>query len=199
MRNQKLVRGVALGLVPLALGLGTGGRNIIRNGDFEKFTANEPTGWETTNIPNVLAVVSQSTKCHGGKYAVKCEVKDFYGTKMAGMLCLKDVTVNGATLQVKGFYLLHSVGNDIGFISIAFKNGNRAAIGSLEEFLGKSAADFVGFTKETPIPEGTATMDLHLTLLAGKGSDSLHEGSYVLFDDLQLVVAAEKVPPSDKQ
>jgi hypothetical protein len=191
MNRSLLLWIAALVLVPLVLGPASGGKNVIRNGDFERFTGNEPTGWETTNIPNMLTAVSQSTKSHSGKNAVKCEVKDFYGTKMAGMLCLKDVNVSGDSMQLKGFYLLHSVAGDRGFLSITFKNAG-SAIGSLEEFLIQSSGEFVHFSRRAKIPDTTSKMDLHLTLLAGKESAGVHEGSYVIFDDLEFVVLSGK-------
>ncbi len=177
---------------PLLNAQGSGRRNIVKNGDFEKFSGDTPSGWESTNIPNMLTVVSRSTVCHGGKYSVKCEVKDFYGTKMAGMLCLKDLRVRGASLTVKGYYLLRSVGKDVGFLSVSFKNDQGSALGSIEEFLSKSSDEFIPIIKTGPIPEDAAALDVHLTLLAGTDSGSLHEGSYVLFDDMELLVSAEK-------
>jgi hypothetical protein len=107
---------------------------------------------------------------------------------MAGMLCLKGVNITAASILVKGFYLLHSVGADIGFLSIAFMNASGSSIGSLEEFLTNSTGEYGQFSRETKLPEGIAKMDLHLTLLAGKGSTGVHEGSYVLFDDLECIV-----------
>jgi hypothetical protein len=194
MKHLPLLCIAALALAHPTLGFAPGGKNIIRNGDFEKFTGSEPTGWETTNIPNMLTAVSQSTKSHGGKSAVKCEVKDFYGTMMAGMLCLKDLKLSGVSMQLKGFYLLHSIGNDVGFLSVTFKNANNSTIGSVEEFLSKSTAEYTALTREVKIPDGTIRMDLHLTLLAGKGNRTLHEGSYVLIDDLECLVTSETEP-----
>jgi hypothetical protein len=188
MNHASVMRIILLALVPLAAGAGTGGRNIIKNGDFERWTGGEPAGWETTNIPNMLTAVSSSTRSHGGKFAARCEVKDFYGTKMAGMLCSKGVTLAGASMHVKGFSLLHSVGADVGFLSIAFMNANGSSIGSVEEFLTNDSGEYVQFSREIRLPDGTARMDLHLTLLAGKGSTGVHEGSYVLFDDLECTV-----------
>ena len=180
MNRSPSTHSMWLALIPFLLGLGMGGKNLVRNGDFERFTGGEPVGWETTNIPNMLAVVSQSTDSHSGKYAVRCEVKDFHGTKMAGMLCLKDVSVSGTSLQMKGFYVLHPVGNDVGFVSVSFKNESSAAIGSMEEVLSKGAEKYLPFSRETKIPETATKMDVHLTLLAGKGNDNVHEGSYML-------------------
>lgn len=191
MNRASIMRIIILALFPLSVGVGTGGRSIMKNGDFERWTGNEPAGWETTNIPNMLTAVSSSTRSHGGKFAVRCEVKDFYGTRMAGMLCFKGVNITGAAVIVKGFYLLHSVGADIGFLSIAFMNTNGSSIGSAEEFLTKDTGEYVQFSRASRSPEGTATMDFHLTLLAGKGSRAIHEGSFVLFDDLECVLPTE--------
>jgi len=182
---------------PVSLGQGTGGHNILKNSDFERFSGDTPTGWESTNIPGMLTLVSRSSQSHGGKSSVKCEVKDFYGTKMAGMLCLKDVKVSGISLTLNGFYLLRSVGKDVGFFSVAFKNAQGSAVGSVEEFLPKSSSEFIPFTKTVPIPEGTTKLDIHLTLLSGAESGNLHEGSYALFDDMELIASAESIETTE--
>jgi hypothetical protein len=74
--------------IPLLLlpGMTLSQGNLLKNGDFESFTGSEPDGWGTSNIPKILTVVSPSTKSHSGKYAVLREVKDFYGSKFAGMI-----------------------------------------------------------------------------------------------------------------
>lgn len=95
-------------------------------------------------------------------------------------------------MQVRGYYLLHSVGADIGFLSIAFMNANGSSIGSVEEFLTNNSGEFVQVTRETKLPEGIAKMDLHLTVLGGKGSTGVHEGSYVLFDDVECILPSDK-------
>jgi hypothetical protein len=177
---------------PALTAQGSGGRNILKNGDFEKFSGDTPAGWESTNIPNMLTVVSRSGTSRSGKYSVKCEVKDFYGTKMGGMLCLKDLRVQGTLLTVKGYYSLRSVGKDVGFLSVSFKNDQGSALGSVEEFLSKSSREFVPITKTGPIPDDATALDVHLTLLAGSDSGTLHEGTYVLFDDMEILVSEEK-------
>ncbi len=87
MKNIVLIVVITL-LVPLVLMLEP--TNLLKNGDFERFSAGEPTGWTTNNIPTMLSVVSPSSKSYSGKLSVKCEVKDFHGTKMAGMISQKE-------------------------------------------------------------------------------------------------------------
>lgn len=179
-----------------SLGQEAGGRSILKNGDFERFNGDTPAGWESTNIPNMLTVVSRSATNQGGKSSVKCEAKDFYGTKMGGMLWLKDLSAQGDSLTVKGFYLLHSVGKDVGFLSVSFKNAQGSAVGSIEEYFSKSSSEFIPFSKTGPIPDGATKLDVQLTLLAGVDSGNLHEGSYVLFDTMELDVVSDQAEPT---
>ena len=177
-------------LCPMLIGLAPGHGNLIRNGDFEQFTGNEPDGWTTTNIPKMLTVVSPSTKCHGGRYAVRCDVRDFYGSKVAGMIMQKNIALRGTALALSGFYAMTSVGKDMGFISLELQNDDGNTVKICQENLTNPSAGFTRFSISGDIPPGAVRLDIKLTLLPGPGSDKLHEGTFVLFDDLELVPAA---------
>jgi hypothetical protein len=167
-----------------------GQHNLLKNGDFESFTGGEPNRWNSNNIPKALTVVSPSTKCHGGKNAVKCEVKDFYGSKFAGMIMQKNIEISGDALQLSGYYVLGSVGKDVGFISIELQNAEGSTVKLCQENLLNPAPEFTRFLVTGNIPNSAVRLDIKLTLLPGKGSETLHEGSYILFDDLDLVQAS---------
>jgi hypothetical protein len=162
-------------------------QNLLKNGNFEIFTGNEPKDWATSNIPKVIVVVSPETRCKGGTYSVKCEVKDFHGSKMAGMISQNGIPVSGSSFELKGFYVLHSVGKDAGFVSIELMDADGNTIKICQENLTNPAANFTHFTMAGDIPRGAVKLDIKMTLLPDKDSDALHEGSYVLFDDLELV------------
>jgi len=179
-------------IVPIALLMLAGvtrvhGQNVIKNGSFEKFTGNDPGGWVTSNIPNLLVTVSPSPKCHGGKLAVRCEVKDFHGTKMGGMIMQKDVEVRGKSMELVGYYVLKSVGKDVGFISLELQNADGNTVKICNENLVTPAAEFTRFRMAGDIPAGAVRLDVKFALLAGEGSESLHEGTYLLLDDLEIV------------
>ena len=185
------VRSVAMLVLPLLLAFSPAGRNLLKNGDFEKFKGSEPEGWETTNIPKALTVVSPSTKVHGGKTAVRCEVKDFFGSKMAGMVTQKEVDIAGKTLQMNGYYVLNSVGNDAGFVAFDFQNAEGNTVKLFEENLNQPTGEFKVFSFTVPVPSGAEHLCVRCTVLPGKGSEKLHQGSYILFDDLQLTALQE--------
>jgi len=175
--------------IPLLLlrGMTLSQENLLKNGDFESFTGSEPNSWSSTNIPKLLTVVSPSTKCHSGKYAVKCEVKDFYGSKFAGMITQKNVEISGTALHLSGYYVLNSVGKDVGFISLELQNAGGNTVKICQENLVNPTVGFTRFTVTGNIPPGAVRLDIKLTLLPGQQSEKLHEGSYILFDDLELV------------
>ncbi len=178
---------VALAVLVLPGVMTTYGQNLLKNGNFESFIGNDPKCWTTSNIPKVMVVVSPDTKCKGGTHSVRCEVKDFHGSKMAGMISQSGIPVSGTSLTLKGYYLLHSVGKDAGFISIELLDADGNTVKICHENLTSPAVIFTPFTMTGDIPRGAVKLDIKLTLLPDRNSDALHEGSYVLFDDLELV------------
>jgi hypothetical protein len=176
------------GILLTALVFAGGGSNLLKNGDFEKFVGGEPQGWTTNNIPSMLVLVSPSSSSASGKTSVRCDVKSFYGTAMAGLISQKDIRVTPGELQLTGSFLLNSVGNDAGFVSIDVKSDRQSTVATCEHRLTQSAGTFVPFTLSARLPNEARTIDLLLTLIAGTEGESLHEGSFVLFDGLELTV-----------
>ncbi len=181
----------------LLTGAGPSGRNLLKNGNFEKFTGSEPDAWSTTNIPKLLTVVSPSGKSRSGNFAVKCEVKDFHGSKMAGMIRQKEIDVSGETLRLSGYFLLNSVGKDVGYIALDFQNDEGSTIGMTEHQLTAVKTDFVPFSFDAKVPASSVHLEVKCTLLATTESGNLHEGSSLLLDDLELVglAAEQKIVP----
>lgn len=177
----------ALWIIVLALGFTLPGKNLIRNGDFEKFSGNEPVGWETTNLGKMLTVVSPSTKAHSGTYAVKCEVKASFGSTMPGMIAQKKIPVSGETVQLSLQYLLSSVGRDAGFLAVDFQNDEGSTVGMCEHYLTTSTAEYTLFKAATKKPPNASMCEFRLTLMPEKEGGKLHEGSSILVDDIELV------------
>ncbi|HAL57366.1 MAG TPA: hypothetical protein DCP63_13090 [Bacteroidetes bacterium] len=162
-------------------------QNLLKNGDFEKFTGDNPVGWETTNVPGLLTVVSASKVFKGGARAVRCEVKDCFGSRIAGMVCQKNVEITGEEVKLSGHYVLHSEGNDKALLLICFVSSEGSTLETVEEYLTLNKPEFSSFSKVAKIPNGAERAHIRLTLVADKQSGKLHEGSYVIFDDVKLV------------
>jgi hypothetical protein len=169
------------------LGFALAGKNLIRNGDFEKFNGNDPAGWETTNLGKMLTVVSPSTKAHSGAYAVKCEVKASFGGTMPGMITQKKIALSGETLQLSLYYLLTSVGKDVGFLTVDFQNAEGSTVGMCEHYLTAVTSDFTLFKAAAKKPETASMCEFRLTLMPEKEGGKLHDGSSILVDDVELV------------
>ncbi|MEW6510139.1 MAG: hypothetical protein AB1428_04195 [Bacteroidota bacterium] len=197
MKSPNAVRGIAAGVIVLLCGAAFSGINLLRNGDFERFTGDEPDGWTTTNIPKALTVVSPTTKAHSGKYAVKCEVKSFYGSQMAGMITQKNIRVSGTALELKGEYVLNSVGKDAGFITLELQSSEGSTVKICQEYLSPHGGEYAAFQVSGDIPPAAVKAEIRVTLLPAKESERLHEGSYLLLDDLVLsgIVAEGDVLP----
>lgn len=168
--------------------------NLIKNGDFEKFTGDDPDNWETSNIPGTLTVVSPSKVCKSGTRAVKCEVKDFFGSIIAGFVCQKNIETGGKDLRISGSFLVHSIDKDQAVLVLSFQNAGGSTVGSVEEYFDDSASKWLDYTKEIKPPAGAAAVHVRLTLLPGKDAEKAHPGSYVICDDLKMVAftAVEK-------
>ena len=169
--------------------------NLIKNGDFEKFTGDNPDFWDTSNIPGTLTVVSASKQAHSGARAIKCEVKDFGGSIVAGYACQKNMPTSGKDLHISGAFLVRSVEGDQGLIILCFQNSGGSTVGTVEEYLEDTKSKFVDFSKNIKPPAATASVHVRLTVLPSKGNEKAHVGSYLICDDLKLTAVAPKETP----
>ena len=182
-----------LGLVVPALAQGR--KNLIKNGDFERFAGDDPVGWETTNIPKACVVVSSSTTSHGGTTAAKMEVKECFGSKIPGMITQKGIPIKGgSTYTMRMSYVMKSVGADVGYISMEFENSEGSTVRVCDERLLESGGSFKAFTSPFQAPQAAAAGKLKIALLSGKDGGDLHAGSFVIADDIVLVQSEEPAP-----
>jgi hypothetical protein len=165
--------------------------NLLKNGNFEKFTGDNPDNWDANNIPGTLTVVSASRISNSGMKAVKIEVKDFFGSVIAGYVCQKNIETSGKDLQVSAFFALQSFGKDQGIMVLCFQNSSGSTLGSHEEYLDDTKGKYVQFAKEIKAPAGATMVQLRLTILPDKGSEKAHPGSFMLCDDLKLTPIAK--------
>jgi hypothetical protein len=182
-------------IIPCILAAQSVSDNLIKNADFEKFKGDDPVDWDTSNIPGSLTVVSPDRIAHGGTKGVRCEVKDFYGTKLAGFVCQKNIRLTGRNLKLSGYYMMNSVGKDAGVVIICFVSAGGATLGTTEEYFRESQKEFVHFTKTLEAPADAATCQVRLTILGEPEGGTLHVGSYAIFDDLELSVVTPKPTP----
>lgn len=189
--------GIALSVLLLLVGTHVAvaqkeGENLLKNGDFEKFTGDAPDGWDNSNIPGTLTVVSASKTSHSGSRAVKCEVKEFFGSLVAGYVCQKNVQTGGRDLHFSGSFLVRSVEGDQAVLVVCFLNSTGSTVGTFEDAFDDTKSKFVDYEKDIKPPPATTVVHVRLTVLPGKGSEKMHPGSYVVADDLKLVGV---VPP----
>jgi hypothetical protein len=169
--------------------------NLLKNGNFEKFTGDVPDSWDVNNIPGTLTVVSAAKTSYSGLKAAKIEVKDFFGSVITGYVCQKNLETNGKDLQISGFFGLQSVGKDLGVMIFCFQNATGSTIGSQEEYLEDTKGKFVQFTKEIKAPPGAAFVHFRLTILPDKASEKAHPGTYLMCDELKLAAITIKEKP----
>jgi hypothetical protein len=178
--------------IPLVVCAQQQSQNLIKNGDFEKFTGDNPDSWDTSNIPGTLTVVSPSRICYAGQRAVRCEVKDFFGSFIAGYVCQKNIQTGGRDVRLTGRFLVHSLGKDEGVIVLCFQNEGGSTVGTMEEYLEDTNSKFAEFVKEFKAPAGATSVQIRLTILPVKESEKTHPGTYFICDDLKLAALAPK-------
>jgi hypothetical protein len=166
--------------------------NLIKNGDFEKFTGDNPDGWDTSNIPGTLTVVSPSKTCKSGLRAVKCEVKDFFGTAIAGYVFQKNIQTGGKDVRLSGSFVMHSLGKDQGVIVLCFQNVSGSTIGTVEEYIDDTNAKWVDLSKEYKAPSGAAIVHVRVTVLPGNESERAHPGSFMTCDEMKLTAFTQQ-------
>ncbi len=193
MENRSYV--IVLCLAILLAGFTPAGKNLVRNGDFEKFTGNEPANWETTNLGKMLTVVSPVSRAHGGIRAVKCEVKTSFGSPMPGMISQKNIPVDGETIQLSFYYILTPVGKDTGFLAVDFQNEEGSTVGMCQHYLTGTSSDYTLFKAVTKRPANATHCEFRLTMMPEKDGGTLHDGSALIVDDIEMVAIAEKGTP----
>jgi hypothetical protein len=193
MKRKTLVQITAMLLLPLMLGMTMGGKNLLRNGDFEKFTGEDPEGWTTTNIPKTLIIVS-AVPGHHGKLAVKCDVKPFYGTQIAGMIIQKNIPMTGPSAALTGSYTMSSNGGDVGYVTMEMRNAEGSSVRVCHENLPTTGGAWKTFDLSGSVPTEVVSAELRLTIISGKDDGSVHEGSTITFDDLALTAGVEGKP-----
>jgi hypothetical protein len=169
-----------------------GAHNLIRNGDFERWAGDDPVGWETTSIPKVCVVVSASRQAYEGRTAAQLVAKECFGSIMPGMITQKKVKIQPGEYQMKFWYKLEQVGGDVGYVTMEFRNREESTIRVCEERLTKSDGAWVAFAGTFPAPDGAASADLRVALLAGKDGGSLHAGTTLHIDGMVLTEVVQK-------
>ncbi|HTY38582.1 MAG TPA: hypothetical protein VMH23_15795 [Bacteroidota bacterium] len=180
--------------VPVTLLAQKEAANLIRNGDFEKFTGDNPDGWDTSNIPGTLTVVSASAVSKSGAKAVRCEVKDFYGSIIAGFVCQKNIPTEGKDLKLSASMMVHAVGSDQAVIVLCYLNSSGSTIGTIEEYVEDTRSKWTDIVKEYKSPPGSAMVHVRITVLADKASEKVHPGSYLICDNLRLNTVTPVAP-----
>jgi len=199
MKRRMLFVVLFLWVAPVIVTGQTQSGNLIKNGEFENFSGDTPVGWETSNIPGTLTVVSSTPLGYRGTRAVKCEVKDFYGTKIAGLMSQKDIILPGRALQLSLRYLFHSVGKDAAVVIVCFLNAAGSTIGTVEECFREDKSEFERFVKDISAPDAASRCHVRLTILNDAEGGTLHPGSYAVFDDVRLVVLPPQPKPEVRQ
>jgi hypothetical protein len=121
-------------------------------------------------------------------------VKPFYGTQIAGMIMQKNIPLSGSSASFTGSYAMTAVGGDVGYVTMEMRNGEGSSVRVCQDYLPPTGGTWKTFTLGGSIPSEVVSAEIRLTILGGKGSESIHGGSWITFDDLALTGGDESKP-----
>jgi len=162
---------------------------LFRSGStlsFESWSGNTPTGWTTTNLPNVAENVKKSSDAQHGSYAARCDVLSFSGTALNGSLTTGTITepyiaIAEKISKVTFYYKLsaQASGDGIGVLVFLYK-GTGNLIGSGIVNINQATSSYT--MAEVPITYTTnETPDLIGISFASSASTA---GSYFIVDNV---------------
>jgi len=163
----------------------------IPNGDFESWTAGNPTGWITNNIPSFATPITQTQDAHSGSYAVRGEVLDFMGQPYQGWLYNygengKGFPVNQRYAQLTGYYKLLPQGTDKLLVWVYLWSKDQVIAGQYGWFGAASnytqfSVPLTYFSANTP---DSASLWISVSQDTSQSSDSVNIGTVFFVDDL---------------
>ncbi len=172
----------------------------VPNGDFESWTDGNPDGWLTYNIPGTATPITQSNDKHGGSFAAKGEVVDFFGTPYPPYLWYigengKGFPISQRYAQLDGYYKLTTSGSDKFLVWVYFWNKDQVIAGNYGWFNAASSytkfsVPLIYFTGDTP---DSASIWISASEDTSQTSSTASIGTVFFVDDLSLTGIATGV------
>ena len=166
----------------------------IPNPGFENWTNGDPNGWITSNILGAGIInITQSSDHHGGSYAVKGEIIDFFGTPM---LCVLQSGTEGEGFPISEsyqavnlYYKFTSVEGDRFSVNIAFeKNGSPIAQGAVAIPASYSDYTYLSVPMDYQIEETPDLATIQIMIIGPVTGTDVHVGSTMYVDDMSFTV-----------
>ena len=162
----------------------------IPNGDFESWTAGNPTGWLTDNAVGIATPITQSSDAHGGSSAVRGEVLNFFGSPYPGYIYNygNAFPISQRYAQLNGYYKLSPQGNDKFYVVVWFYSKGQLIAANTVQF--GAASSYTQFT--VPLTYATADTPDSANVFIAAGEDTSQTstnaniGTVFFVDDLSF-------------
>jgi len=169
----------------------------IPNGDFESWTAGNPTGWLTDNAVGVATPITQTSDAHGGSSAVRGEVLNFFGNPYPGYIYNygNAFPISQRYAQLNGYYKLSPQGNDRFYIVVWFYSKGQLVAENYGQF--GAASSYTQFS--VPLIYLTADIPDSANIFIAAGEDTSQTsqnaniGTVFYVDDLSFSGTATSV------
>ena len=174
----------------------------IPNPAFEVWTPEgEPEGWLTTNFPPLIVNVTQTNISRTGNWAAKGEVIDVMMFPMPPLLNTGSQTslgfpVNNAVDVIMGYFQFSPVGGDHFFVSAEMgiaTTSDTTIIGAGAISIGDAVSSYALFLFDIDyfLPGDPNWANITISIFDPSGTTSGHIGSYMLVDDLEIIVGVD--------
>jgi hypothetical protein len=162
----------------------------IPNPGFEQWTAGQPDGWFTNNIPGLVTPITQSSTKHSGSYALRGEVVSYDGDPYPPFIVTgayaEGFPVSQRHATLTGYYQFSPVsGDEFEVVVVVYKN--EEGIGTGNFITANGAASYTQFTVDIIYYSGEVPdlCDI-MIVISGPYGEDYHAGSVMLLDDLSF-------------
>jgi hypothetical protein len=156
----------------------------IPNAGFESWTAGNPDGWGSNNVPGFVTPVTQSSTSHSGASSARSAVVDFGGNPLVPIL-FTFFPVSQRHAELTFWYQFMPVGGDgAGVAIVMYKNSQPIGAGGGETYNATSSWEMADVEIEYVTGEVPDTCYITFFTAGDTISGDPHVGTALLLDDL---------------
>ncbi|MEL6822172.1 MAG: T9SS type A sorting domain-containing protein [Calditrichota bacterium] len=170
-------------------------QNEVLNPGFENWTAGQPDNWVTTNVPNLVTNITQSSDAFTGNSSLKGEIGTFQGNPFGPSIQASQgfgapiLNITKNYTQLTGYYKVNITPGTVVVVISTLIDANSGQVATMVDTLSVSATDWTQFTLDYDYSNGSGGQATQATIQIALGSDGggFQIGDYYLVDDIALV------------
>ena len=168
-----------------------GSQAQVPNSGFEDWTAGNPDGWLTPNVPGFFTPITQSANSHSGSSAARGDVVDFSGFLFPPYMIAGDTApgfpVSQRYANFSGYYQFSPQGTDAMFAWVIMYKDS-IGVGAGYSYLPPATSGYASFDIPIQYISGDVPNNCYIEIFAGDTTGTIGgtAGTFFLVDDLTL-------------